>query len=88
MAISLGTSSKNGPLTMLTRCCHDVVMASSLEEAILSHLGVSLAGLGASSGHLGAILGHLGAILGHLGLILGFFVSSGGSPNIDFPLSF
>ena len=53
------------------RCQLDAVMTSSLQEAILSHLGAILAGLGAILARLGALLGpswgHLGGSWSHPG---------------------
>ena len=48
----------------------DVIMTSSLQVAILSHLGAILGYLGPFWGDLGRAWGHLGAIWGGLGAIL------------------
>ena len=71
MAFSLGTSSKNGPLTMLSRCCHEVFSSRGHLRDILAIFGAILASLGVILAHLGAMLGHFGVILGSSWPVLG-----------------
>ena len=67
MAISLGTSSKNGKLAVSTRCCSGAFPSRGHLEPSWGHLGLSWAILGRSWPSLGPSGGHLGGSWSHPG---------------------